>query len=70
MSVPSKIAGSHPYQQTTSLALSRMLARCYSMVYKTINSDQLYETRSLILEIPKVLTVEGPLVSKLGLVRI
>jgi hypothetical protein len=38
--------------------------------YQTINSDQLYETRSLILEIPKVLTAEEPLVNKLGLVRI
>ena len=37
---------------------------------QTINSDQLYETRSLILEIPKVLTVEGPLVNKFGFVRI
>jgi hypothetical protein len=29
-----------------------------ALIYRTINSDQLYETRSLILEIPKVLTVE------------
>jgi hypothetical protein len=41
-----------------------------ALVYKTINSDQLYENRSLILEIPKVLTAVEPLVNKLGLVRI
>jgi hypothetical protein len=41
-----------------------------ALVYKTINSDQLYETLSLILEIHKVLTVEEPLVNKRGLVRI
>jgi hypothetical protein len=56
--------------KTTSLAFSRILARCYSMVYKTIDSDQLYETRSLILEIHGVLTVQQPLVNKLGLVGI
>jgi hypothetical protein len=56
--------------KTTSLAFRWILARCPSMVYKTINSDQLYEIPSLILEIPKVLTVEGPFVNKLGLVRI
>lgn len=39
--------------KTTSLAFSRILAGCYSMVYRTINSDQLCETRSLILEIPR-----------------
>ncbi len=37
-----------------------------ALVYKTINSDQLYETRSLILEIHKGLTVEDPLVNKSG----
>jgi hypothetical protein len=41
-----------------------------ALIYKTINFDQLYETRSLILEIPKVLTAMEPLVNRLGLVRI
>jgi hypothetical protein len=41
-----------------------------ALVYKTINFDQLYETRSLILEIPKVLTAMEPLVNRRGLVRI
>jgi hypothetical protein len=41
-----------------------------ALIFKTINSDQLYETRSLILEIHKVPTVEAPLVNKSGLVRI
>ena len=46
------------------------LADATGLVYKTINSDQLYETRSLILEIHKVLTVEDPLVNERVLVRI
>jgi hypothetical protein len=46
------------------------LADATALVYKTINSDQLSETRRLILEIHKVLTLEEPLVNKRGLVRI
>jgi hypothetical protein len=38
--------------------------------YKTINSEQLYEIRSLILETHKVLAVEDPLANKRVLVRI
>jgi hypothetical protein len=46
------------------------LADATALVYKKINSDQLYEIQSLMLKIHKVLTVEEPLVNKRGLVRI
>jgi len=46
------------------------MADAAALVYKTINSDQLYETQSLILEIHKVLTVEGPFVNRRGFVGI
>jgi hypothetical protein len=46
------------------------LADATVLIYRAINSDQLYKTRSLILEIHKVLTVEGPFVNRRGLVGI
>jgi hypothetical protein len=46
------------------------LADATALIYKTINSDQLHETQSLIRKIHRVLTVEESLVNKRGLVRI
>jgi hypothetical protein len=39
-------------------------------IYNPINSDQLYETQSSILEINRVLTIEEPFVNKRGFVSI
>jgi hypothetical protein len=41
-----------------------------ALIYKTINSDQVFKAQSLILAIHKVLTVAEPLVNKHGIVRI
>ena len=39
-------------------------------IYNTINSDQFYETRSSILEILSVLTIERPFVNRRGFMGI
>jgi hypothetical protein len=50
--------------------LEYSVARYLSTDYKTINSDQFYETRSSILEILSALTIERPFVNRRGFMGI